>query len=452
MAGQAINILSNDALKFDTSICFLQYLYQGPIEVLILSFFIYKEIGISGLIGIGVMLCFTPLQVWMGVMTGKYRKRTALETDIRIRLMNEIINGIQVIKMYAWESPFGKIIKKIREDEIKQIRGSLLIRGTLVVFTIVSRFAIFFSLISYVYSGNGFSASKVFIITSYFNMLYSSMLHFWPVALFSTAEVYVSIRRIQKFLLHPETKAQRKSLMNKHAFSLTKKLLGQNRQIFFEKEENPMMPKYLNSIDIDKRIVNENTKDKCIILKNATACYMQNLNDNVTGIKNVDLELKGNETCAVIGPVGSGKSTLLQVILGELELDSGSIEINGSLSYASQEPWIFEGSVRGNVIFTEEYDEERYLEVLNICGLEYDLQLLPDGDLTIVGDRGVSLSGGQRARINLARAIYRKADIYLLDDPLSALDSEVGRHIFENCIKLYLMVRTHRIYYYIKNS
>lgn len=442
IAGQAINIMSNDALKFDTSVCFLQSLYQGPVEVIILSFFIYKEIGMSGLLGIAFMLCFMPLQIWMGIMTGEYRKRTVKETDIRIRLMSEIINGIQVIKMYAWEIPFGKIIKKIRADEIKQIRGSLLIRGTLVVFTIVSRFAIFFSLVSYIYFGNdrAFSADKVFIITSYFNMLYTSMLHFWPVALFSTAEVLVSIRRIQKFLLHPETKYERKSLVYKQKQNLTNKILGKHKSEFFVKEENPMIFKSFNAINLEKRFVHENSSEKNIIFKNATAHYIQDRDDKIMGVKNVNLEINDGETCAVIGSVGCGKSTLLQVILGELELDVGSITVNGSISYASQDPWIFEGSVRGNIIFTEEYNERRYSEVLRICALEHDINLLPDRDFTIVGERGVSLSGGQRARVNLARAVYRQADIYLLDDPLSALDAEVGRHIFANCIRDFLQV------------
>lgn len=434
--------MSNDALKFDTAVCFLHSLYQGPVEVIILGYLIYQQIGLSGLLGIAFMLCFMPLQIWMGVMTGEYRKRTVKKSDIRIRLMSEIINGIQVIKMYAWEIPFGKIIKKIREDELKQIRGSLLIRGTLVVFMIVSRFAIFFSLISYIYFGNdnAFSADKVFIITSYFNMLYSSMLLFWPVALFSTAEVLVSIRRIQKFLLHPETKHERKSVMCKQTMNLKNKFLGQNKSNFFVKGENSIIFKSFDAMHLEKRIVNESSTVKNIIFKNATAYYVRHGNDKIMGVKNVSLEIEDGETCAVIGSVGCGKTTLLQVILGELELDVGTVNVNGSISYVSQDPWIFEGSIRGNIIFTEEYDEKRYLEVLRVCALEHDIKVFPDEDLTIVGERGVSLSGGQRARVNLARAVYRKADIYLLDDPLSALDAEVGRHIFENCIRDFLKV------------
>lgn len=122
-------------------------------------------------------------------------------------------------------------------------------------------------------------------------------------------------------------------------------------------------------------------------------------------------------------------------------MDSGLIEIHGKLSYAAQEPWLFEGSLRSNIIFIEDFDESRYSQVIKACGLERDLELFEFGDKTIVGERGISLSGGQKARVNLARAVYKKADIYLLDDPLSAVDTEVGKHIFQECVEKYLKVR-----------
>lgn len=155
-------------------------------------------------------------------------------------------------------------------------------------------------------------------------------------------------------------------------------------------------------------------------------------------ITNINLEASDKGVCGIVGPVGSGKSTLLNIITGELELSKGSININGSLSYAAQEPWLFEGSIRQNILFVEEFDEKRYYEVIKVCALERDLSLFPYGDLTIVGERGVCLSGGQKARINLARAVYKRADIYLLDDPLSAVDTHVGKHIFEQCLREYL--------------
>lgn len=156
--------------------------------------------------------------------------------------------------------------------------------------------------------------------------------------------------------------------------------------------------------------------------------------------------------CAVIGPVGSGKSSLLNIILKELIPESGDVIVNGILSYAPQEPWLFAASVRQNILFGLPYDRDRYGIVIKVCALIRDFQLLPYGDRTIVGERGITLSGGQRARISLARAAYKEADIYLLDDPLSAVDAGVGKHIFRECINGYLsdktvIVCTHQLHF-----
>lgn len=155
-------------------------------------------------------------------------------------------------------------------------------------------------------------------------------------------------------------------------------------------------------------------------------------------LDNITLKMKPRQLVAVIGPVGSGKSSLIQTILGELPPDSGTCKVNGSLSYASQEPWLFTGTVRQNILFGLPMDKSRYRQVVKKCALERDFELLPYGDKTIVGERGASLSGGQKARIALARAVYRKADIYLLDDPLSAVDTHVGRHLFDQCMRGFL--------------
>ena len=137
-------------------------------------------------------------------------------------------------------------------------------------------------------------------------------------------------------------------------------------------------------------------------------------------------------------------------ILNELPLESGNIQVNGKPSFASQEAWTFNGSVRDNILFGAEYDQARYNQVVNVCALERDFSLFPYGDKTLVGERGVSLSGGQKARLTLARALYRDVDIYLLDDPLSAVDTAVAKHIFQNCILDYLKIKatilvTHQI-------
>lgn len=148
----------------------------------------------------------------------------------------------------------------------------------------------------------------------------------------------------------------------------------------------------------------------------------------------VSMEVRSNQLLMVTGPVGSGKSSLLMAILGEIPTTEGKIKVHGRTAYVSQIPWIFSGSIRDNIVFGRPFDDTRYYRILEICDLQKDIKCFPNGDLTIIGQRGVGLSGGQRARVSLARAVYSDADVYLLDDPLSAVDATVGQHIFDRCI------------------
>jgi ATP-binding cassette subfamily C (CFTR/MRP) protein 4 len=177
--------------------------------------------------------------------------------------------------------------------------------------------------------------------------------------------------------------------------------------------------------------------------------------ENSTILSNVSFEVFAGELVGIAGAAGSGKSTLLQVILKEVEPTKGLVDVEGTLSYSAQEAWIFSASVRQNVLFGQEMDMDKYQKVIRVCALEDDLSLFPHGDQTLVGERGMMLSGGQKARISLARAVYRDADIYLLDDPLSAVDAHVAEHIFNECILNYLKSKcvvlvTHQIKYLTK--
>lgn len=248
------------------------------------------------------------------------------------------------------------------------------------------------------------------------------MLYYWTVAVTSLAECYVSMKRIEDFLLQPENQPPNERI--NYAFE---------PDIFrSELSVKPPPP----SPPPDQVNMNESAQNACIVFQNV--CAKWNGDGDQSGLRDISLEIHKNQLVVVDGPVGCGKSSILLVILRELKIHSGKLTVNGRISYAAQEPWLFDATVRQNIIFTEEFDDERYREVIRVCCLETDLQSLAAGDLTIVGESGICLSGGQKARINLARAIYRKADIYLLDDPLSAVDSAVGKHIFQKCIKNFL--------------
>ncbi len=258
----------------------------------------------------------------------------------------------------------------------------------------------------------------------------------------TSSEAYTSIKRLQEFLLTPESK--KKSHTDKN---------GHEKSDLTDDNELTAIARNPNSDNNGVRIQNVDSSTKSVSFENVTAAWEQD-GQQMTGLFETNIEVD-HGLCAVVGAIGSGKSTFLNAILGELEVDNGTITINGSISYASQEPWLFEGSVRNNIVFVESFDEERYKQVVKACALEQDFKLLPQGDATIVGEQGSSLSGGQKARVNLARAVYKRSDIYLLDDPLSAVDTHVGKHIFEQCVQEFLQDKicilvTHQLQY-LKN-
>ena len=190
--------------------------------------------------------------------------------------------------------------------------------------------------------------------------------------------------------------------------------------------------------------------DVAVCIEKVTGKWNQE-EDELT-LDNLSLEARSGKLLAIIGTVGAGKSSIIQTILGEFPCSKGKISVNGKISYSPQEAWVFSGSIRQNIQFGMDFDEDRYWKVIEACALKHDLHQWKFGDRTLVGERGVSLSGGQKARVSLARAVYREADIYLLDDPLSAVDVHVGRHLFNNCIRGFLknkavILVTHQLQY-----
>ncbi|XP_026807567.1 probable multidrug resistance-associated protein lethal(2)03659 isoform X2 [Rhopalosiphum maidis] len=435
--GQVINLISNDVSRFDLAVTTMHFIWIGPLLTIVITYFLWQEIGVSSLIGVSVFLFFIPLQYWLGEKMSECRLKTAKITDERIRLMNEIISGVQVIKMYTWEKPFAKLLEHTRKKEIKQI-GSTLFLGILSYSfqAVQSRFQLFISIITFILLGNDISIRKVFVITAFYSVLHQPMTKSFVRGVSNLAELKICLKRIENFMLLEEKDSDIPNL-SKSVKPLTIGVL-----------ESPKSDVITDNIDVEKNAIYLNNFS--IFISNATAKWTDNKTCNT--LENINVNIMPGSLVAIIGPVGAGKSSLIQMILRELPLFEGTISVRGTVSYASQEPWLFAGSVQQNILFGSPMDKERYKQVLSVCALNTDLKKFPHGDRTLVGERGITLSGGQRARINLARAIYKQTDIYLLDDPLSAVDTRVGRHLFEKCIRDYLrektcVIITHQVQY-----
>lgn len=391
-AGHLINLISNDVSRLDYALVFTHYIWILPIHSVVTCIIIWQQIGLPALVGVlGLLLKTVPVQTALSKLTSVLRKRIAQRTDVRVGIMNELMQGIQVIKMYAWENSFMAVVSKARRNEIQQLRYANYLYGfqrTTRFF--IQRSTLFITLAAAVLMGQAITADFVFSVVIYYNILQLVAAVYYPLAVNLGAEALVSLGRIQKFLLQEE------------------------------RAERILEPP-------------QGGEDDCsVVLKDIQASWEKKKPQRT--LQNFNIQIKRGQLCAVIGPVGSGKSSLLQLLLGELPIIDGKVILRDEISYASQEPWLFNSSVRNNILFGEDYDDKRYQEVTKACELIPDFRQLSHGDNTFLVERGAALSGGQRARIGLARAVYKHASIYLLDDPLSAVDAHVGRHLFDEVI------------------
>ena len=253
------------------------------------------------------------------------------------------------------------------------------------------------------------------------------------------ADFFAGLRRIQEVLEVKDLKSVTMGTSLQMAFELDTKNMNEREQRTNTKK-SPLLKFALSSVQTPVeglpcqqiRTIENHVAPETLSL-NSAVCYWQE-GDSMAALNSVSLTVSDGELVLVTGPVGCGKSSLLLAILQELPLSQGSISCSGKIAHVPQQAWIFSGTVRENILFGQAMDPLRYNMVLDACALLNDIQDFPDGDLTMIGERGVLLSGGQRARVDLARAVYADADVYLLDDPLSAVDAKVGKHIFEKCI------------------
>ncbi|XP_049855335.1 ATP-binding cassette sub-family C member 4-like [Schistocerca gregaria] len=393
--GQVINLMSNDVARFDVASTYANWLWISFLQLGLVTYCLYRSVSWAAFAGVVYITVMTvPPQMYMGRLSARFRKRVAGRTDERMRMMNELVQGIQVVKMYAWERPFAELVAMARKTEIHKLLHTAYLKSFLHASAVfIERSSLLVTLLAYFLAGKIAGPDQIFSMAQYFSVLNLSLAIMFPFAISHVKEAGVSVQRIEEFLLKPEATVANRA---------------------------------------------QGAAAGEVSLRHVSATW----DGDHPALSGIDLRLRPGLLCAVVGPVGCGKSSLLYLLINELSPSSGSLRIGGKVSYASQEPWIFVGTVQQNILFGQPYDHKKYQRVVEVCALSKDFELLPYGDQTLVGEKGITLSGGQRARVNLARAVYRDADIYLLDDPLSAVDTHVGKHLFDECINSYLSGKT----------
>ncbi|XP_030894481.1 multidrug resistance-associated protein 9 isoform X5 [Leptonychotes weddellii] len=436
--GEVLNILSSDSYSLFEAALFCPLPATIPILMAVCAVYAFFILGPTALIGISVYIIFIPIQMFMAKLNSAFRRSAILVTDKRVQTMNEFLTSIKLIKMYAWEKSFTSTIQDIRKRERKLLEKAGFVQsGNSALAPIASTIAIVLTFTCHILLRRRLTAPVAFSVIAMFNVMKFSIA-ILPFSVKAMAEANVSLRRMKKILIDKSPP----SYITQPEDPDTVLLLA-NATLTWDQE---------TSIKSDlKKVQNQN---KQFLKKQSLEAYcLSSSSQGVAGpeeqsnssklvLHNINFVVRKGRVLGICGNVGSGKSSLIAALLGQMQLQQGIVAVNGTVAYVSQQAWIFHGNVRENILFGEKYDHQRYQHTVRVCALQEDLSSLPYGDLTEIGERGLNLSGGQRQRISLARAVYSNHEIYLLDDPLSAVDAHVGKHVFEECIKKTLRGKT----------
>jgi ATP-binding cassette subfamily C (CFTR/MRP) protein 1 len=434
--GRIVNLMSTDTYRIDQASGFFHMIWTAPVGILITTALLLVNLTYSALPGLGLILIAMPL-LGRAVKT-LFRRRVAINkiTDQRVSLTQEILQGVRFVKYFGWETSFLERIQTIRKKEIHGIQILLTIRNA--VLSVGMSMPVFASMISFItYSqvNSNLDPAPIFSSLALFNSM-RIPLNFLPLVIGQVIDANVSIKRIQEFLLAEEAEESGKwDYDAKDAVTLKGANFTWERHPTQDAEDDAGGPPG------KKPETRKEKKENKANAKLAQSSGETTPSDATAveeekpfEIKGLDLNIGRNELVAIIGGVGSGKSSLLAALAGDMRKTSGEVVFGASRAFCPQYAWIQNATVRENIIFGKEFNRKWYDQVVDACALRPDLDMLPHNDATEIGERGITVSGGQKQRMNIARAIYFNADIILMDDPLSAVDAHVGRHIMDNAI------------------
>ncbi|XP_048247829.1 multidrug resistance-associated protein 1-like isoform X2 [Haliotis rufescens] len=388
--GEIVNLMSVDCQRLQDVTAYLWMLWSAPLQISLALYMLYSTMGASVFAGLGVMVLLMPINAFIATKQRNYQVEQMKCKDNRLKLMNEVLNGMKVLKLYAWEPSFQEKVLEIRNKELLVLKkGAYLEAGSTFCFTCAPFMVTLATFATYVLASEShyLDAQKAFVALSLFNIL-RFPITLLPLMVSFLVQAQVSVGRVGKFLRQG---------------------------------------------DLDpSNVTRDPHTQHAISLKNGT--FTWDKTSPTATLKNVNLDIPDGKLVAVVGQVGAGKSSLISAFLGEMEKLQGSVTLKSSIAYVPQQAWIQNATLKDNILFGKNCDSHRYKKIIDACALQPDLDILTGGDQTEIGEKGINLSGGQKQRVSLARAVYSDADIYLLDDPLSAVDSHVGKHIFQEVV------------------
>ncbi|PHH81899.1 hypothetical protein CDD82_7590 [Ophiocordyceps australis] len=450
--GRVVNLMSVDTYRIDQASALFHMAWTAPVACLITLALLLVNLTYSALAGFALLIIGMPALA--RAIQSLLRRRKAINklTDQRVSLTQEILQSVRFVKYFGWEQAFLNRLAAFRAKEIYAIQILLSIRNAInAVSMSMPVFASMLSFITFSLTHSSFSPASIFSSLALFNSL-RIPLNVVPLVLGQVTDAWSSMKRIEQFLVEEEQQEQVVMMpegdkaIELHDASFTwEKTPAQDASPGAKSADTVMSDK-------DHKTLGDTSHgdDNASSMADERAPFR---------LQDINLEVGRNELIAVIGTVGSGKSSLLSALAGDMRKTKGEVIFGASRAFCPQYAWIQNTSLQNNITFGKDMDKAWYSKVVEACALKADLDMLPNGDQTEIGERGITISGGQKQRLNIARAIYFDADIILMDDPLSAVDAHVGRHIFDEAIlgllgnkcrilathQLWVLSRCHRI-------
>ncbi|XP_017767068.1 PREDICTED: ATP-binding cassette sub-family C member Sur [Eufriesea mexicana] len=458
--GTLTNLISEDVYNLMSFFWIGHYTWAIPLKITAIIFLLYTKLGISAIIGaFCCILIVTPLQLILGKKMSENSKLVAKSSDARLRLVNEIFQGMRLVKLRAWENIFEEKIRRTRDDELKMLDKdsfywtliNFLTHASSVLTTLFT-FAAYFWL-----EDRSLEPGNVFASLALFSQLTVPLLIF-PVMIPIIINAMISTNRMEEFLQLPEidnvlpnfddkSEIAASSQTNSVEESTVDTMKTHNTPTFGsldnikeDEEDGQSCGLKDYTLDIHSSVDTVFEKDPEVPVLRMKGCgFSCGTEESLLSI--ADLSFPRGQLTLIVGKTGSGKTSLLLGMLGEIQRTVGSIEWakDSKVAYVAQRPWLQNTTLRENILFGSPYKLRKYRSILKACALQPDVDILPGRDFTRIGEKGINLSGGQKQRVTIARALYSDADVIIMDDPLSALDHQVGQQIFDQGVRKLLL-------------
>ncbi|KAF9438945.1 hypothetical protein BGZ76_002608 [Entomortierella beljakovae] len=437
--GMIANLMAVDANCIAGIGSSLFFLYTCPIEIIISLIMLYSVLGYSSLVGVAIMLLTFPVHHYAAKKYARIQGQMMESRDHRVGLMSELLHGIRMIKFFTWENNIRKKIMEVRDQELRRIIRLYIINTLFVLLWVGSPILVtVMAFTSYTKLEHKELTPTVAFTSMIIFFILRGPLNILPSIFTELLEAIVSVRRVEAFLSEEETSK----------YSIRSNEAPSTENAFLSPSIAPQSVRTPNTIGFT------NASFRWHRRSTAAGVMSRNSSNGIFTLKNLTINFPVGKLSLVCGSTGSGKTSLLMALLREMDIISGTVDlprsttkvvnpntgyIPGTIAYVSQYPWLQQLSIRDNILFGSPFEVERYQHVLEACALLPDLAIFENGDLTEIGENGITLSGGQKQRVSLARAMYSRAQHLFFDDCLSAVDAHTARHLFENCLKGPLM-------------